>query len=129
MPEFPDRISDWLLALVKSQRAAAHLLVDAEEKIAQCGGALAHYGLAELRPGDAAYEQLRPQLYRAWAYAYAYTNDVQGMRRMLKKLAAQDVRLLGGFLMKRTHPLLQKEAKRALEQSGQVPRKMIVQRR
>jgi hypothetical protein len=48
---------------------------------------------------------------------------------MLKKLAAQDVRLLGGFLMKRTHPLLQKEAKRAIEQSGQVPRKMIVQRR
>jgi hypothetical protein len=78
---------------------------------------------------DAAFEQLRPQLYRAWAYAYAYTNDVKGMRRMLKKLAAQDVRLLGGFLMKRTHPLLQKEAKRALEQSGQVPRKMIVQRR
>jgi hypothetical protein len=36
---------------------------------------------------------------------------------------------LGGFLMKRTHPLLQKEAKRAIEQSGQVPRKMIVQRR
>ena len=78
---------------------------------------------------DAAFEQLRPQLYRAWAYAYAYTNDLSGMRRMLKKLAAQDVRLLGGFLMKRTHPLLQKEAKRALEQSGQVPRKMIVQRR
>jgi len=80
-------------------------------------------------PEDSAFEQLRPQLYRAWAYAYAYTNDVQGMRRMLKKLAAQDVRLLGGFLMKRTHPLLQKEAKRALEQSGQVPRKMIIQRR
>jgi hypothetical protein len=80
-------------------------------------------------PEDAAFAELRPQLYRAWAFAYAYTNDVQGMRRMLKKLAAQDVRLLGGFLVKRTHPLLQKEAKRALEQSGQVPRKMIVQRR
>jgi hypothetical protein len=78
---------------------------------------------------DAAFAELKPQLYRAWAYAYAYTNDHHGMRRMLKKLAAHDVRLLGGFLMKRTHPLLQKEAKRALEQSGQVPRKMIVQRR
>ena len=78
---------------------------------------------------DSAFEQLRPQLYRAWAFAYAYTNDLTGMRRMLKKLAAQDVRLLGGFLMKRTHPLLQKEAKRALEQSGQMPRKMVVQRR
>jgi hypothetical protein len=78
---------------------------------------------------DAAYEQLRPQLYRAYAYAYAHTNDLKGLRRMLKKLAAQDIRLLGGFMMKRTHPLLQKEAKKALEQSGQVPRKMIVQRR
>jgi hypothetical protein len=78
---------------------------------------------------DEAFKELRPQLYRAWAFAYAYTNDIQGMRRMLKKLAGHDVRLLGGFLMKRTHPLLQKEAKRALEQSGQVPRKMIVQRR
>jgi hypothetical protein len=80
-------------------------------------------------PEDAAFAELRPQLYRALAYAYAYTNDLQGMRRALKKLASHDVRLLGGFLMKRTHPLLQKEAKRALEQSGQVPRKMIVQRR
>jgi hypothetical protein len=80
-------------------------------------------------PEDEAFKELRPQLYRALAYAYAYTNDLQGMRRCLKKLASQDVRLLGGFLMKRTHPLLQKEAKRALEQSGQVPRKMIVQRR
>jgi hypothetical protein len=80
-------------------------------------------------PEDAAFAELKPQLYRALAYATAYTNDLQGMRRALKKLAAHDVRLLGGFLMKRTHPLLQKEAKKALEQSGQVPRKMIVQRR
>jgi hypothetical protein len=80
-------------------------------------------------PEDAAFEQLRPQLWRAYAYAYAHTNDLKGLRRMLKKLAAQDIRLLGGFMMKRTHPLLQKEAKKALEQSGQVPRRMIVQRR
>lgn len=80
-------------------------------------------------PEDAAFEQLRPQLYRSYAYAYAHTNDIKGLRRMLKKLAAQDIRLLGGFMVKRTHPLLQKEAKKAIEQSGQVPRKMIVQRR
>ena len=40
-----------------------------------------------------------------------------------------DVRLLGGFMSKRTHPLLQKEAKRMVEQSGAIPRKMVVQRR
>jgi hypothetical protein len=80
-------------------------------------------------PDDAAYEQLRPQLYRARAYAYVHTSDLKGMRRALRKLLDQDVRLLGGFFMKKTHPLLQKEAKKLVEQSGQVPRKMVVQRR
>jgi len=80
-------------------------------------------------PEDAEYEKLRPQLYRALAYGYAYTNDIKGMRRSLKRLMTVDVRLLGGFMMKRTHPLLQKEAKKLVEQSGTVPRKMVVQRR
>lgn len=85
--------------------------------------------LALLDPEDAEYERLRPQLYRAQAYAFAHTNDLKGMRRVLKKLVQVDVRLLGGFMMKRTHPLLQKEAKKVAEQSGMVPRKMVVQRR
>jgi len=78
-------------------------------------------------PEEATYEQLRPQLYRAQAFAFAQTGDSKGMRRALKKLAAQDVRLLGGFMVKRTHPLLQKEAKRIIEQSG-LPRRMMIQR-
>jgi uncharacterized membrane protein YeaQ/YmgE (transglycosylase-associated protein family) len=85
--------------------------------------------LALIDPEDAVYEQLRPQLYRAQAYGFAYTNDLKGMRRALKKLMAVDVRLLGGFMMKRSHPLLQKEAKKLYEQSGAAPRKMVVQRR
>jgi hypothetical protein len=79
-------------------------------------------------PDDPEFEPVRPQLHRARAYVYAATGDVKAMRRSLKKLLDQDVRLLAGFLGKRTHPLLQKEAKRMLEQSGQVPRKMQVQR-
>ena len=79
-------------------------------------------------PEEDVFEQLRPQLYRAYAYAYAYTNDLNGMKRMLKKLGGIDARLLGGFMAKRTHPLLQKEAKKLLEQSGQMPRKMMIQR-
>jgi hypothetical protein len=80
-------------------------------------------------PEDQEYEQLKPQLYRALAYSYAHTDDFKGMRRSLKKLLDQDVRLLGGFLGKRTHPLLLKEAKKMAMQSGQVPQKMVVQRR
>ena len=78
---------------------------------------------------DAMFEQIRPQLYRAMAYAAAYESDMTTMRKALRKLLAVDVRLLGGFMMKKTHPLLQKEAKKMLEQSGQVPKKMVVQRR
>ena len=85
--------------------------------------------LTLIDPEDVVYEQLRPQLYRALAYAYAYTTDLKGMRRALKKLLTIDVRLLGGFMTKRSHPLLQKEAKKLVEQSGAVPRKMVVQRR
>ena len=78
---------------------------------------------------DPTYEQIKPQLYRAQAYAAAQNGDMNTMRRALRKLLAVDVRLLGGFMTKKTHPLLQKEAKKVLEQSGQVPKKMMVQRR
>lgn len=78
---------------------------------------------------DPEYAQIAAQLHRARAYVYAATGDVKQMRRSLKKLGDQDARLLAGFMSKRTHPLLQKEAKKLLEQSGQVPRKMMVQRR
>lgn len=84
--------------------------------------------LALFDPEEAAFQELRPQLYRSLAYAHAHTGDVKAMRRALKKLQAQDVRLLMGFLVKRTHPLLQKEAKKMVEQSGVVPRRMVVQR-
>jgi hypothetical protein len=79
-------------------------------------------------PEEATFEQLKPQLYRAAAFAYAQTGDTKNMRRVMKRLLAQDVRLLAGFMTKRTHPLLQKEAKKLIEQSGMVPRRMQVQR-
>jgi hypothetical protein len=81
------------------------------------------------RTGQAKKGQETIELYnRARAYVYASTGDIKAMRRSMKKLLDQDVRLLAGFLGKRTHPLLQKEAKKMLEQSGQVPRKMQIQR-
>lgn len=79
-------------------------------------------------PEEGTFEQIRPQLYRAFAFAYAQTGDTKGMRRVLKRLLTQDVRLLAGFMTKRTHPLLQKEAKKMVEQSGLIPRRMQVQR-
>ena len=79
-------------------------------------------------PDDPEFEPVRPQLHRARDFVYSATGDIKAMRRSMRKLLDQDARLLAGFLGKRTHPLLQKEAKKMLEQSGQVPRKMQIQR-
>ncbi|WP_077002779.1 PP2C family protein-serine/threonine phosphatase [Variovorax sp. KK3] len=58
MLDLPPRISDSLLALVHAQRVLAYLVVDEAQDVVQSGGHLAHYGLAELRYGAPAAEQL-----------------------------------------------------------------------
>lgn len=85
--------------------------------------------LSVINVDDPELQQLRPQIWRAQAYAFAHTEDMKGATRALRKLAGQDARLLGGFMAKKTHPLLQREARKLLEQSGAVQRKMQVQRR
>ena len=103
---------------------------------AVCGEAWARSGAAKKAmetlnlydPEEAAFEPIRPQLYRAQAFAAAHVGDTKGMKKALRKLSSQDARLLAGFLMKRTHPLLQKEAKRLIEQSGIAPRRMMIDR-
>jgi len=77
---------------------------------------------------DAQLVQLKPQLLRAYAFAYAHTAKSKELKRTLRQMVGIDARLLGGFLQGKGHPLLQKEAKKMLEQSGAVPRKMQVQR-
>jgi hypothetical protein len=84
--------------------------------------------LSVLDPEDPAFEQIRPQLWRATAFCAVYSNDTRNMKRALRKLIDIDPRLLAGFLGKKTHPMLQKEAKRMLEQSGAVPRRVVYQR-
>lgn len=78
---------------------------------------------------DAEYVELKPQLYRARAFAYAAVNDVKAMRKDVHQLAKMNPQLLAGFMMKKVHPLLQKEAKQQLERLGLIPRQMIQQRR
>jgi sigma-B regulation protein RsbU (phosphoserine phosphatase) len=58
MPDLPDRISEWLLLLVKSQRSIAHLLINNELVLIQAGGELEYYGLGDLEQGDSASTQL-----------------------------------------------------------------------
>ena len=110
-------------------RARAMMVAVVGETWARSGQAKRAIESLELYdPDEDTYEQVRPQLWRARAYACAYTDDMRGMRRALRRLADQDARMLAGFLGKKTHPVLQKEAKRMLEQSGAIPRKIVYQR-
>jgi hypothetical protein len=117
--------------LSRQQDAKARAMMSAvvSEAWARTGQAKKGQETIELyNPDDPEFEPVRPQLHRARAFVYAATGDIKAMRRSMRKLLDQDARLLAGFLGKRTHPLLQKEAKKMLEQSGQVPRKMQIQR-
>ena len=110
-------------------RARAMMVAVVGETWARSGQAKRAIESLELYdPDDDTYEQVRPQLWRARAYAYAYADDTRNMKRALRRLADQDARILAGFMGKKTHPMLQKEAKRMLEQSGAIPRKIVYQR-
>lgn len=85
--------------------------------------------LGVIDPEDAEYLELKPQLYRARAFAHAAVNDVKGMRKDVHQLGKINPQLLGGFMTKKVHPLLAKEAKQQLERLGAIPRKMVQQRR
>jgi hypothetical protein len=89
-------------------------------------------------PEDADYQDIKPQLYRARAFAYAWANQTKKMRGALKRLRAVNAQLLMGFITKKknpggvnprgVHPALEKEALALVMQSGAVPRKMQVKR-
>jgi hypothetical protein len=74
--------------------------------------------------------ELKPQLWRARAFAYAAVNDTKGIARALKKLADINPHLLGMFLppQKKVHPLLEREAKQMVGRLGIVQRKMVRQK-
>lgn len=85
--------------------------------------------LEVFNPDDADYAELRVQMWRARAFAYAGQGDAKGVARALKKLAEVNPQLLGMFLgTKRVHPMLQQEAKQLLSRSGAVPRKFVRQK-
>jgi hypothetical protein len=80
-------------------------------------------------PEDPEYAEMRVQMWRARAFAFAGAGDMKGAARALKKLIDVNPQLLGMFVgAKKIHPMLQQEAKQLLMRSGAVPRKMIRQK-
>jgi hypothetical protein len=77
-------------------------------------------------PEDPEFAEMRIQMLRARAFAYAGAGDMKGASRSLRKLIEVNPQLLGMFIgAKKIHPMLQQEAKQLLVRSGAVPRKMV----
>jgi hypothetical protein len=80
-------------------------------------------------PEDPEYAEMRVQMWRARAFAFAGVGDMKGASRSLKKLLDLSPQLLGMFVgAKKVHPMLQQEAKQLFMRSGAVPRKMVRQK-
>ncbi|MBW2454940.1 MAG: tetratricopeptide repeat protein [Deltaproteobacteria bacterium] len=89
-------------------------------------------------PSDESFADLRPQLYRSLAFAYAWSNQTKKMKQVLRKMKQVNVQLLMGFITKRKnpqgvpskgiHPVLEKEAFALVMKSGAVPRRTQVKR-
>jgi tetratricopeptide (TPR) repeat protein len=85
--------------------------------------------LEVFNPEEPDYSEMRVQMWRARAFAYAGAGDMKGASRALKKLVEMSPQLLGMFVgAKKVHPILQQEAKQLFLRSGAAPRKMVRQK-
>ncbi|MDI3282794.1 hypothetical protein [Polyangium sp. 15x6] len=94
--------------------------------------------LDTLDPNDATFADIKPQLLRSRAFAYAWTNDTKRMKQILRQLSAINPQYLASFITKKkipggvspkgVHPLLEKEAFEMISKSGMIPRKMEYRR-
>lgn len=80
-------------------------------------------------PEDPEFAEMRTQMWRARAFAYAGVNDMKGAGRALRKLAEMNPHLLGMFIgSKKVHPLLEREAKNIVMRMGAAPKRVVRQR-
>lgn len=103
----------------------------AGEAWGRTGNAKKGIELLELfNPEDPEFAEMKVQMWRARAFAYAGNNDMKGAKRAMTKLAELNPQLLGMFAQgKKIHPLLQQEAKQLyVKMGGFVQRKMVRQR-
>jgi hypothetical protein len=89
-------------------------------------------------PDDAAFADLRPQLLRSRAFAYAWASNSKQMKQTLQRLSRLNPQYLSGFITRKkmpggvspkgVHPMLEKEAYEMVMRSGIVSRRMEVKR-
>lgn len=123
----------------KEPRTRATLAAIVGEGWARTGQAKRAVELLEtFDPNDETYVDLRPQLLRARAFAYAWSNDMKRMKQTLRALSGLNAQYLSGFITKKknpmgvpsrgVHPMLEKEAYEMVVRSGLVPKKMEIRR-
>ena len=111
---------------LKSRASLASVIAESWARSGQ--GKRANDTLDLFDPENAELSDIKPQLYRARAFAAASLNDTKRMKQALRKLRAINPQLLGSFVQKKIHPLLEREARQMLMQSGAIPKKMVRQR-
>ncbi len=118
----------------KDAKARAMMTAIVGEALARSGNAKRAVELLDkIDPDDKEYADLKMQLLRSRAFAYAWTNNLKAMKHVLRGLSALNPQLLTGFITKKknpmgvsprgVHPALEKEAFDMLMRSGAVPRK------
>ncbi|HVY47094.1 MAG TPA: hypothetical protein VHB21_14500 [Minicystis sp.] len=123
----------------KEPKAKAMLAAIVGEAQARTGAAKKAIELLEtFDPEDEAYADLKPQLLRARAFAYAWANNTKQMKQMLRRLSSLNPQYLtqfvtnkrhpGGVPPRGVHPLLEKEAIEMFTRSGAAPRRMEYKR-
>lgn len=123
----------------KEAKTRAMMTAIVGEALARTGSAKRAVELLEkIDPDDKEYADLKMQLLRARAFAFAWTNNMKAMKHTLRGLYGVNPQLLAGFITKKknpmgvsprgVHPALEKEAFDMLMRSGAVPRKMEFRR-
>ena len=110
----------------KSRAALAAVVAEAWARSAQGKRAVETLDLYD--PETPELQEVKPHLYRSRAFAFAAMSDVKRMRHAMRKLQQINPQLLAGFLQKKVHPLLERQAKQMLMQSGAVPKKVVRRR-
>jgi len=130
VPEARKLVDQLDLGKQQEAKTRAMFATVAGEAWARSGQAQKAIDALELfNPEDPENAELKVQMWRARAFAYASLSDLKGVGRTLRKLADMNPQLLAMFVgQKKIHPLLEKEAKQLVMKLGVAPRQVVRQR-
>lgn len=133
--ELVDKVDIERHKVAKSRATVASVIAEAWARSGQAKKAV---DLLETLKMDAELEDVKPQILRSKAFAYAWANNTKQMKQVLRELQGLNPQYLAGFITKKkvpggvsprgVHPILEKEAFDMLSRSGAMQRKMEFKR-